>query len=373
MGKDITEFFDEWKKYGPDDDGVFATGSYVPGNNEESDRSYCFSINSQKQNELNDENIQKILEAFFGLDFSNDDAKKALKEALHGNGNEAKRFTTFHSSSLCAFMHFLGIDEKHPIDIPINDNKSMKFNKAYFEYKNIVTGGYPSNVDVVLESKEAILFLECKFSEYLKNQRGEFRVGKNADNEYAKVINQLIKQNYDNETDTLFVGKDKNKRLTNVNKDIVETKTEKTDDGEEKETNFVYLDGDGRKRKKPYYLAGIKQMIAHYIGVKNFIKNNKYSNYCEDDRRKCLNAQGKDVYLGTIVFKFNKEFDNESRRLEAYRKDYKTLIKKLNEIKIEDKIEDKIYFINDLLTYQDNFSTKNLPGKVSTYYKYPKE
>ncbi len=93
--------------------------------------------------------------------------------AVSGSGQEGRRITTLHSSSLCALLHFYNIEEEPLLKLTLDTNKktrSVTFTQSFFEYQTPVFN-YPSNMDVVLlgkddEGEEVALFLESKFSEY---------------------------------------------------------------------------------------------------------------------------------------------------------------------------------------------------------------
>ena len=71
-----------------------------------------------------------------------------------------------HSSSRLALLTFYNISDENTLVLNIHGN-DVEFNYSTFEFKNPVIG-YPSNMDIVLVSKDrkTALFLESKFSEY---------------------------------------------------------------------------------------------------------------------------------------------------------------------------------------------------------------
>ena len=103
-----------------------------------------------------------------------------FKQAISGDGQEWKRIATLHSSSLVALLCFYSVTNSKPLTINVDGNDCI-FTESHFECKNRVGidgKGNPhySNMDVVLigktkENKSVILFLESKFSEYLKNEK----------------------------------------------------------------------------------------------------------------------------------------------------------------------------------------------------------
>ena len=91
--------------------------------------------------------------------------KKKYAQAISGSGNAEKDFDALKSSALCALLCFYRVRK-----LRIGE---VTYDTSYFEVKNSVLGN-PSNMDVVLtgiddEGRSAVLFLECKFSEYLDN------------------------------------------------------------------------------------------------------------------------------------------------------------------------------------------------------------
>ena len=85
--------------------------------------------------------------------------------ACGGSGQEERRITTLHSSSLCALLFFYNVTDNHPLTI-----KGVgTFKESVFEFRSPVRDEeHPSCMDVVLigedeEHKPLVLFLESKF------------------------------------------------------------------------------------------------------------------------------------------------------------------------------------------------------------------
>lgn len=161
-------------------------------------------------------------------------------KAVSGNGNEAEKILTLHSSSRLALLTFYNVDDEHPITLNL-EGSTIEFNFSTFEFKNPVIG-YPSNMDVVLVStdRKTVLFLESKLSEYYMSAGNKSAA---ISTQYA--TNKHSKCFYDPEW------------LESIGIDT----TYNPDDSSQKE--FVL----SMKDKQVNYLDGFKQMISHYIGI----------------------------------------------------------------------------------------------------------
>ncbi len=147
--------------------------------------------------------------------------------AVGGSGNEKKKIRTLHSSSLLALLFFSGITKENPVSI-----NQVLYNQVFFEIKNKVfpaaeNSDKPSNIDIMLVSEtcEEILFIESKFTEY-------FDHGKiNISDKYLNFYNRLFAHIPDSR---------------------------------------LKLDGNTIKcrfGRNSQYIAGIKQMVSHIIGL----------------------------------------------------------------------------------------------------------
>lgn len=223
--------------------------------------------------------------------------KKKFEMACSGSGDEIKKITTLHSSSLCAFLFFYNTDNKY-LEMEIPEIGKIIFYKSFFEFKNKVIKS-PSNVDVVLlgeakdTNKKYILFLESKFSEYItgiNNENVKYEIGKTYfDNEYSKPI-------YDN---------------------CSKFDLNKTED------NHLFC-------SEKCYIEGLKQIISHYVGIRNFMNGDIYDK--EDSRItevKNYYDEGADILLGEILFD---NFDSETKTeyLDSYDKKYEKLADVIN-------------------------------------------
>ena len=265
---------------------------------------------------------------------TNNDFDYLFDQACSGSGKEENRITVLRSSSLCALLFFHNVSKK-PINIPIDDNKTVRFNEVFFEVQNtVISYRNPSNIDIVLVSKEdkIILYLESKFAEYyLSNGSIEVSTGYLC-KEDCKVGHQLYKQI---SNDIVF------KRIgLKINYDSGK-------DGVFKIESEKNIADKNNKKKYVSYCGGIKQMISHYIGLANFVdetlckddkynRNEKLYSYYHDENYK--------VYLGEILFDF--ENSNITPFMEDYKEKYHELAKYLNKIQPE-----KITCLKDVLLY----------------------
>lgn len=280
-------------------------------------KTYWQSHESDNSFSLKDKNtyrnaIPEILEERFGI-LDKILFEKKYQEAISGDGQEWKRITTLHSSSLIALLCFYSISKNNPIDI-----LDYTFEESYFEVKTQVYQDSESNMDVVLRGKDkegnkVVLFLECKFSEYLNTGK------------YHKISKAAYEQKY-KELGLFDVNPIANIRLSNP------------EDG-------ICIAPQG---KKAVYCGGIKQMLSHYIGVSNYSINRdkvlaEHSCFRADPIEKVL--------LGEILFDFGK--DITANKLDNYKESYSSLAKIINKT-------GKIEMFERVLSYQEVFKGKNI-------------
>lgn len=298
-----------------------------------------------------------------------------LRQACGGSGKEAMKIATMHSSSLCSLLFFYNLSDecdKNKLVLELGngeDSKRYSFYESLFEFQNVVIPrGAPSNMDVVLLgcemcddeiniSKPVVLFLESKFSEYYLGVAKHLDVSKAyLKNGYGeKVYNKLL---------SVKVGDD--------------------------ESVCKYSKKEGKDSEKQFrlsvrqeeYLDGIKQMISHYIGVRNLIdeasryKEDAYDSSCAM-RKKVLTNINKHakVFLGTIIFD-DLFRDGANKFYEDYKENYKVIAKILNVVSSEDDKEkgiENLTVLEEPLTYtklleemkKQNFQ---LDKKVEDYY-----
>ena len=250
-----------------------------------------------------------------------------FKEATDGDGQEARRIRTLHSSSLISLLCFYDVSALKPLHL-IVDGRNVSFTTSRFEVKNPVgiddSGkAHNSNIDVVLlgtdmeSGKPVALFLESKFSEYLT-------WGK-----YSKISKRVYENIYSRLSD--------NGCLTQMGLKI--------EDNPDEEGYSVLASIKGRTR---HYAGGIKQMVSHFLGVQNVAK----------EFRDC----GIDVYLGEILYSFPDSIDNNHDKFDDYCRLYGTLAKGLNGLAPNFKV------IEQCFTYQDVFREYDLDHAVKTFY-----
>ena len=279
---------------------------------EESKNSFSLS-NKDTYEKTNISDVKKdisdLLQKTFGIENKELFGRK-YEEAISGDGKEWKRITTLHSSSLIALLCFYSVSEEHPLSIG-----DYVFKESFFEVKTVVHDGHKSNMDVVLRginketSEKVVLFLESKFTEYLNcGKKGD--ISKTYNDEYKKL------SLFDNPIENISFG----------------------NDGE-----FICIKSN-KPRKFPIYCGGIKQMLSHYIGVRNYatLKNVEHKNFKFADNERIL--------LGEIMFDFKGAIANSSKKLENYKKVYSELAKKINDNQTQ------IGLVNEVITYQDIFS-----------------
>jgi hypothetical protein len=110
-----------------------------------------------------------------------------------------------------------------------------------------------------------------------------------------------------------------------------------------------YSDLASVKGKTLHYAGGIKQMVSHYLGVKNAAEGKLYEGY--------------DIYLGEILFKFPDSIEGAQRKINDYDGLYMTLAEGLNQLS-----EDKFKVFDQCLTYQDVFKDNELEESVRSFY-----
>ena len=288
----------------------------------ESENSLCFSQSTNSK-----EQVEKLISIFRPQ--KEETFRNKFEEEVGGNGNEGRKIMTLHSSSLLSLLCFYNVTKDHPLTLSIPEvdgGKDIAFTESKFEVKNDLTYSYkgdhskiensnPSNMDVVLKSGQYTLFLESKFSEYLKN--GLVAGIKN--DVYTKIFEDL--------------------------KDFLKENKLKCEDEDGKDTFKLRANSGNTKN----YLAGIKQMISHFMAVCNY-----------------ANTHSEKVILGTILYKFEPDIDNKLH-FDNYVKLYGKLVDALNEIKGQ-KVPNLI-LLHAPLTYQEVFNKNFLDEKVAAYYK----
>lgn len=327
--------------------------------NEESKRSLSFCFAGEKEPEI----TKNLFETFLGKSESSlgesesryESFREKFHEAVGGSGHELHRITTLHSSSLCAFLWFWGVAKDNPIKLSLNECDA-EFYDSYFEVKNPVFRS-PSNIDVVLTGKaggrDVVLYLESKFSEYICNAgSGRVRDRKTGVFSNAYTKDSTVKSVLESLSDTKQFGKYA----------LVKKETTTPDDDS---FNLFWNDS---ACDAPLYAEGVKQMFAHYIGIR---KNKDSDNpYRKDERLSRLSDIEHDpdvrLYLGTVLFDFKDE--KLKPYLESYSSLYECVAKKLNQ---ENKSnQNSLKLIEKPLLYGTDIPPAILPTKVRAFYDF---
>ncbi len=285
----------------------------------------CFkSIYKENKKEIKKKDVKTFLTAHFDLKdyplFS-----KRFNYAVSGDGHEERKMISIKSSSLCALLFFFNVSEGNPIII-----NGQKYTESFFEVKNQVFNR-PSNMDVVLtnEEEKRILFIECKFSEYLN--QGKVQISNAYRNNVisSEIYDAAIKEQLFKETS----GKPK--------------------DG------YSYYISDG------CYMGGLKQIISHYVGLTNYAKRN-IKEYMKEERqnREIYNNEYKSISFIEVLFELD-GFKNERTNYE---------IKSNNLLKIINSKNTGVEYLEGT-TYQEiikneankTFAEK-MPKKIKEFY-----
>lgn len=267
--------------------------------------------------------------------------KIKYEQAISGDGKEDNKITNMRSSSLCSLLFFYNVTPRNTLTLQLDGEKCI-FEYSIFEFKNKVISR-PSNMDIVLFGKKengdkCILFLESKFGEYyfdVTRENGVFDVPYSYYKRYGKLYTKIVEK-LDFKSD--FSEKEKN-------------------DGK----FFEILPSTNE-----HYIAGIKQMVSHYIGIQKFANGN-YVN-TENSRTKTISdflrvpylenqlldklKENAEIYLAEIVFDKGIKDLKISEKVDYY-SDYKELHSKLAKILKEDNKKPEIHIVKDLLKYSD--------------------
>ena len=283
-----------------------------------SNNSYTFTNTST----INEDICRNRLAELFGIKCL-DLFKEKFAQSCSGSGQELKRIATLHSSSLCTLLFFYNVSKENPYIIEI-EGEEYVFTYSCFEYQNtVIEGRNPSNIDVVLvgtdrrSGKPVVFFLESKFSEYYERPCRQLEIAAAyLDNNYGKALygeDSLAKMGL------YMLARDRNQNVILCSEETC-------------------------------YLEGIKQMISHYIGVRNL---------CDSPGRKedavaCAVSAGAMVLLGEILFTKGigqLRIGNDEECFVSYQKKYTVLADVLNEQLKKDGISDKFTVLSDILSY----------------------
>ena len=280
--------------------------------------SYTFSNTSAEEEDVCRARLAKIFK------IANSDLfKQKFSQSISGSGQELKRIATVHSSSLCTLLFFYNVSEVNPYIMEIEEEEYV-FTYSCFEYQNkVIEGRNPSNMDVVLVGTHkntgmpVVFFVESKFSEYYE------RTGKQ-----LEVAAEYLSNKY---SEPIY----RSNCLWDMKLHIVE---------QPGNTNFVLISDD------VCYVEGIKQMISHYVGVRNFcdnpVKNDKV----------IANAisNGARILLGEILFTKGigqLPIGNGKNSFDSYQEKYHLLAKAMNNQLLIDGKSNQITVLSDILSY----------------------
>jgi len=271
-----------------------------------------------------------------------------------------------HSSSLCALLFFYNVCKDNELVLSLGNGASKKtyvFNQSFFEFQNVVIKGrQPSNMDVVLvgyekedETKPVVLFLESKFSEYYAEPKAKLDIADSyLKNKYGQVVYENIKR----------IGY-------------------KIDDTITPESKFRLL------APVATYMDGIKQMISHYIGVRNLLTEEVVKKRACEEHKVIVDKIIKDkaeVLLGSIIFDdLFEKVEDKKKYYGAYEEAHRKLVGILNEVSkgVEDVAgTDRLTVLEVPLTYAEIFDKEKigeakkgfkLDEKVKRYYFHEEE
>ena len=165
------------------------------------------------------------------------------------------------------FFYNLSKSEEHQLEI-----NGVKYTKSFFEYKNKVYRN-PSNMDVVLTNDEGdILFVECKFSEYLEADKPEISSSYFTNEKSEPIMRSLL--------DKRILIKHGEKRYS------------------------------AEYNSRKIYATGLKQIVAHYVGVNHFIARELYENKYGDDRDMIKDISNPRVRFIEVLFDLGDDLKN---------------------------------------------------------------
>ncbi len=309
-----------------------------------SENSFCFINPEVKYKEREGVVLNKLKEVFDIKFEPSDTFKKKFEMAISGDGQEVKRISTLHSSSLAALLLLYSVSKSKNLECTLDGNRYI-FYDCFFEVKTNVKDTHFSNMDVVLIGENSnggnvICFLESKFSEY-------FNTG---------MCNNISIDAYEQ----------KYKELGLENEAIIGLHFEHGKGTDNQACLQI-------KSDHPHYCSGIKQMISHYMGVTNFIEKGidamdpKQKNTCFSKELNKLRNDGAEIILGEVLFAFDKTVDKADEKGETKLSRYSFIYEKLAEI-LNDKTS-KLHVLRHILTYQDLLQGFELDKNIKAFYQ----
>lgn len=282
------------------------------------------------------EKINEVLCRYFDIP-ETEAFKSAYDQVASGQGNESENLLTIHSSALLALLCFYRVEAGNSLSIEC-DGSLYEFDKVFFEVENIVQvpADRPSSIDVALYStkNKAMLLLESKFTEPTN--------GTNLKNIGEKYLNRL--------------------------KLLSETGIRYIEETRRFDCEKVTV---GKKERLIYY-DGIKQMIAHLIGVETGPVRLPGSNKVKQEEYVMCFDEADNIYLGCILFNDADFFEGtEYEMISSYIDLYERSMTKLTET-IEGQNKGRLHLLTKPMTYQEVFANKKLkyrlPEKILKFY-----
>lgn len=318
------------------------------------------------------------LKSIFDCDIS----CELYNQVVNGEGNEKDKIDSVYSSSLQSLLFFSQVSKNNKLTVNIGGN-NIEFEHVQFEYKNKVIG-YPSSVDVVLSDKggKNILFIESKLAEIArdsaKKEDGDINPGKK-----VVGISYFMKNKDSGYYTALKLGKDETKDEPKKEaKDelrqlgiifpenegdypISKRKNEGTNDA------LITLPNDAAANTEYVYSEGIKQILAHIIGIINFKQGrNSEDARCSNELRtyeKNSNVYYMELYNGFPVSKKNGENQKELEKIRFIQDEFKKHVKVVFNVLSKKNLN--ITMLD--MTYQKLYKNRgkyDIPKKIVDFY-----
>ena len=288
------------------------------------------------ENMLDDSHFYDFLDNIYGH-FMKDKFRRMF---LNGSGNELLgKAAAVHSSSMLAYNFFHWISEETPLKL-----NGVTYSKVNFEvHLPVLRGTTPSNMDVILDGKDAtgerfLLFIESKFTEYFSDSSSTGSLEKMTHNSYSNL------KKY-------FADESEAEKWKNLIKDTLEDCPEKG------------------------YFDGIKQEICHLIALfnlknspeaRNHYKDRLYSN--KDVEHPVIDGSEKFIYYN-LLYKPSEKFKDESKLFDNYCGLFKNLKKRLTDNELSPSFEIDLKSYGDLWPrVKESIRDQELVQYLSTRY-----
>ena len=280
--------------------------------------SYTFSKTSAEDKDMCRDGLAEIFKIA-----NNDLFRQKFGQSIGGSGQELKRIATIHSSALCSLLFFYNVSKDNPYTMEIEGEEYI-FTYSCFEYQNkVIENRNPSNMDVVLvgihknTGMQVVFFVESKFSEYFE------RTGKRLEIAVEYLSNKYSEAIY------------RSNCMSDMGLHIVEQPGNK---------DFLLMSDE------ICYVEGIKQMISHYVGVRNFCdvlvgKDKIIANAV---------SAGAKILLGEILFTKGIGqllIGNGKKAFDSYQEKYRVLAKAMNNQLCIDGMSSQITVLSDIMSY----------------------